>query len=157
MKSPIPFMRNTSPIEFATSQVRSADFQSSSTCRNCLFLHEPAGSGTGVPPVRTRRPTHGRDARATSLRADLEVRAPIPRFMVPMHSKKRKRAFHEPATQIRMTNDEIRMTNDETRRNTEIRMTKPPISLRLLRLSGFGFVSAFCHSPFVIRQLSVAR
>src|SRR6185369_11169385 len=47
-------------------------------------LHEPTDSGTGVSPVRTRRPTHGRDARATSLRADLEVRAPISRFMVPM-------------------------------------------------------------------------
>jgi hypothetical protein len=33
--------------------------------------HEPTRSGTGVPPVRTRRPTHGRDAwrdaRATGL------------------------------------------------------------------------------------------
>src|ERR1044071_1047986 len=63
---------------------------------SALPFREPTRSGTGVPPVRTRRPTHGRDARATSLRADLEVRAPISRFRVPMHSKKRKGALHEP-------------------------------------------------------------
>src|SRR6266498_5930466 len=58
-------------------------------------FHEPSRSGTGVPPVRTRRPRHGRDARATSLRAGPEVGAPVPRFMVPMHARRRKEALHE--------------------------------------------------------------
>src|ERR1041384_4876834 len=39
-------------------------------------FHEPTRSGTGVSPVRTRRPTHGRDAAATSLRAGPKAGAP---------------------------------------------------------------------------------
>src|ERR1051325_4071195 len=53
-------------------------------------FHEPTDSGTGVSPVRTRRPTHGRDDRATSLRAGPEVGAPTTQCWVPMHAKKRK-------------------------------------------------------------------
>src|SRR5436309_10350147 len=48
-------------------------------------------------------------------------------------------------------NSQFRMTNDEIRRNTEIRMTKPPIALlRVLRHSSFGFLSSFVirHSSF---------
>jgi len=51
--------------------------------------------------------------------------------------KKRKGAFHEPSTQIRMTNDEIR-------RNTEIRMTNPAVALESdFRRLGFGFLASF--------------
>src|ERR1041384_6793568 len=49
-------------------------------------FHEPTDSGTGVPPVRTRRPTHGRDARATIT---------LRRFMVPMHARGRNGPLHE--------------------------------------------------------------
>jgi len=39
---------------------------------------------------------------------------------------------------------QIRMTNDEIRRNDKIRMTKPAnAALRVLRHSGFGFLSSF--------------
>src|SRR6059036_12334 len=63
-------------------------------------------------------------------------------FMVPMHGKNGVGALHEPQFQVRMTNDEIR-------RNTEIRMTKPPIAL----LSAFGIRASdfFRYLSFVIR------
>jgi len=39
---------------------------------------------------------------------------------------------------------QIRMTNDEIRRNDKIRMTKPANApLRVVRHSGFGFLSSF--------------
>src|SRR5207245_5472698 len=42
------------------------------------------------------------------------------------------------------------MTNDEIRRNDEIRMTKPATAqLRVLRHSGFGFLSSFVIQRFV--------
>src|SRR5439155_12137402 len=48
-------------------------------------------------------------------------------------------------------NFQIRITNDEIRRNTEIRMMKPPSALlRVVRPSSFGFLSSFVirHSSF---------
>src|ERR1043166_8576484 len=38
--------------------------------RAVLLFYEPTDSGAGVSPARTRRPTHGRDARATSFAPD---------------------------------------------------------------------------------------
>ena len=54
-------------------------------------------------------------------------------------------------------NFQIRITNDEIRRNTEIRMMKPPSALRrVVRPSSFGFLASFVirHSSFVIRHSS---
>src|ERR1044071_7744075 len=66
--------------------------------------------------------------------------------MVPMHGRMAERAFHEPATQIRMTNDQIR-------KNDKMQMTKPaPAPRRTFRHSDFGFLSSF-----VIRHLSFGR
>src|ERR1043165_3762342 len=60
--------------------------------------------------------------------------------------KKRKGALHEPATQIRMTNDQIR-------KNDKIQMTTPASApRRTFRHSDFGFLSSF-----VIRYLSFGR
>src|SRR6266571_7792912 len=41
---------------------------------------DPESSGTGVPPVRIVQPTHGRDARATTVEA-----AWPPQFRLPQH------------------------------------------------------------------------
>jgi hypothetical protein len=65
--------------------------------------------------VRTCRPTHGRDARATGLRAGPEVGAPIPRFMVRMSPTYGVRAYQKllrihsrPAQQIRQRSSDAR-------------------------------------------------
>ena len=49
-----------------------------------------------VAPHEPERGAPARRGAACPKRADLEIGAPIPRFMVPMDAQRRKEALHEP-------------------------------------------------------------
>ena len=132
---------------------------------SALFVRRgTSGSWSPCTVVRPRGLAMNLVAQPSRLRVAAASRRPHEhRAGRPVHSQARTPALHPPGSSwsqcmrksergLSMNrNLQIRMKNHEIRRNTEIRMTKPPIALlRVVRPSSFGFLSSFVirHSSF---------